>query len=99
MDDGEERADFNVGEGLFLRFTGGRLLKGLAVLHEAGGYGPEATPRLDSPPTQQDSALVLGNAAHDQARILIVDRSAGIADVTGDQITRRDAQLDFGAAL
>ncbi len=42
---------------------------------------------------------MLGHAAHDELRILIVDGAAGIAHMAGDEIARGDAKFDPGAAL
>jgi hypothetical protein len=40
-------------------------------------------PRLDRPPTEQDAAFPLGDAADDQARVFVMDMAAGVADVAG----------------
>src|SRR3569833_1700671 len=94
-----ERSDLNVGEGYLLRLEGGRQLQSLEEIHEPRRKGPEAAPRLNGPPAQMDATFVLGNASYDEARVLIVNRPASIADVAGDEIARRNAQLDSGAAL
>src|SRR4029077_14069456 len=69
------------------------LLQGLAVFHEAGRHGPEATAWLDGTAAQQDAALVVGHAADHEARILVMDRAAGLAHVARQVIARRHAQL------
>jgi hypothetical protein len=42
---------------------------------------------------------MLRNAPDDQARVLVVDRAAGITDVARQVIARRNAQRDRRAAL
>src|SRR6185437_11790272 len=91
--------DLDLSECLLPRFSGGSLLQGLTVFHEPGGNGPKAPARLDAATAQTNPSVVLGNAAPDQARILIVNGSARVADVAGDVVARGDAQLDFRATL
>jgi hypothetical protein len=64
-DDREQRADLHVRERFLHRFAGRGLLHGLAVLHEAGGDGPEAVPRLDRPLAHQDPAVYFDDTAGD----------------------------------
>src|SRR3569833_205459 len=94
MYDGQKRPDLYLGEGFLLRLPGGRLLERLAVFHKTRGDGPEAAPWLNGPPAEEDATFVLGNASYDEARVLIMNRPAGIADVAGNEIARRNAQLD-----
>src|SRR6185437_2261533 len=75
------------------------LLQGLPVLHESGGHRPVAAPRLDRAPAEKNAAGVLGHAADDQPRVLIMDGAAGVADMPGEVIARRYAKLHPGAAL
>ena len=63
----EQRADFHVRQRFFLALARGALLQGLAVLHETRRDGPVAEARLDGALADEDPALVLGHAAHDDA--------------------------------
>ena len=78
---GQQGTDLHLGLRLFERLAPRAVLRRLAVLHEPGRDRPEAEPRLDGAPTEQDAAFVLGHAADDQLRVLVVDDAAGLADV------------------
>src|SRR5580704_11272475 len=86
-------------ERLFARFPRGRMLQGLAVLHETRRHRPEAEPGLDAASAQEDLPFVLGDTPHDQAGILIVNRSTGVADVSWEVVAWRNSKFDLGAAL
>ena len=58
------------------RFAPRAVLRGFAVFHETGRDRPVTEPRLDRPLAQQDAALVLGHAADDEFRVLVMDRAA-----------------------
>jgi hypothetical protein len=73
-------------------------LHGLAVLHEAGGDGPEAVTRLDRPFAHQDLAVHFDDTAGDDPRIVVVDRAARRADGAGQVVAFRDLHLDRLAA-
>src|SRR5260370_14843635 len=82
-----------------VRLAGRGLLQRLAVLHEASRDRPIAKTRLDRATAEQDPALMLRNAADDQARVLVVNRAAAVTDVARQVIARRNAQRDRRAAL
>src|SRR6266702_2552335 len=82
-----------------MRFPRGGLLEGFSVFHEARRHGPEAASWLDAAPAQEDLPFVFGDTAHDEAGILVVDRPAGIADVSRYVVARWNAKFDLGAAL
>jgi hypothetical protein len=55
---------------------------------------------LDGSPTHDDAALlVLGDATHDELRILIVDRVAGRAHMTWQVLSLRDTHHHGGATI
>ena len=95
----EERADLHARERLFHGFAGSRCHEGLAVLHEARRDRPEAAPRLDGPPAQQDPSFPLGYAARHPLGIGVVDGPAGIAHMPRQLIARRNPESDRAAAL
>lgn len=97
--DAEERADLDLGQGLLPRLPRGALLQGLTVLEEARRDRPIAAPRLDCASAEENATLVLGYAADHQARILIVNDPARIADMPGQVIARWHAKLEPGPAL
>jgi two-component system, sensor histidine kinase len=99
VDHGQQGADLDGRERLFVGLPCRSLLQGLAVFHESCGDCPEAPARLYGAAAQQDLPLVFGDTADDQAGILVVDRSTRIADVSRKVVTRRDAKLDPGTAL
>ena len=99
MHDSQQGANLDVGVGLLQRFAGSRLLHGFAVLHEPGRNGPVAQSRFDGPATQQDPPFVVGNAAGDDLRVLVVDRAAVGADIPRQMITWRNTKLDRVAAV
>jgi hypothetical protein len=55
--------------------------------------------RLDSPPAKQDPVIPLNDAAHDHARVLVVNGMTSVADVAIKRIAWRHAQRYRGAAL
>jgi hypothetical protein len=99
MHDRQQRANLDIGVGLLQRLAGSGLLNGFAVLHEPGRNGPVAQSRLDGPATQQDAPLVVGDAAGNDLRVLVVDRAAIRADVAWQMIPWRNAKLYGLAAL
>ena len=101
VDDGGqciEALDLDLGAGLLLGFPACRLFGGLAVLHESRRQGPVAQARLDGAPAQQDLGAVDRQAAGDDARILVVDGAAAVADVARTVVARGDFQLHGLAA-
>ena len=98
--DGEQGADFNVGQGLFVRFTRGRLLQRFVVFHEARGERPVAVTRLDGPAAEHDAA-VLGfrNAADDDLGIFVVNGVTSRADVPRQVLTLWNPHHHGGATI
>ena len=94
-----QRADFDTGIGLFQRFACRALCRGFAVFHETGGDGPQAVARFNRATAQQDAMFPFSDAADDHFRVLIMDRAAGIADMPGQAVARRDFKRDGGAAV
>eukprot|EP00825_Cyclidium_porcatum_P010985 TRINITY_DN1560_c0_g1_i1.p1 TRINITY_DN1560_c0_g1~~TRINITY_DN1560_c0_g1_i1.p1 ORF type:complete len:250 (-),score=-9.30 TRINITY_DN1560_c0_g1_i1:5-754(-) len=88
-DQGKRCINENVGACFFLCFTNRSLCRGFSVLHEAGRQCPKTVAWLDCAPAEQDAIFPLGNAANDQAWVLIVNMSAGVADVPGERVTVR----------
>src|SRR5688572_8845435 len=94
VDDGQQRADLDIRQRLLDRLAPGGILDGFAVLHEAGGEGPEAAARLDGAAAHQDAVLEDRHAAGDDPRILIMDRGTSPADEARQVVARRDSQFD-----
>jgi hypothetical protein len=97
--DRQQRADLDLRQSLFVGLASGTLLKGFAVLHESGGHGPKAAPRLDTASAQEDLSLVVSDAPDDEPGVLVVDDSTRVADVARQLVARWDAKFDFSAAL
>lgn len=94
-----ERSDLDARVGFFQCFALGALLDRFPFLQVTRGHRPQAMARLDCPPAQQDPAIPLNDAAHDHARVLIVNDMASVADVAFKRIAGRHAQRHRGAAL
>src|SRR5258708_33363704 len=75
------------------------MLQRFPVLHEAGRHRPVATARLDRTAAEQNALPVLGHAANDQPRVLIMDGAAGLADVARQIVAGGGAVVGGGAAL
>ena len=97
--DGVKRPDFNTGAGFFQRFARSALLERLSHLEIACRYCPKAAARLDSAPAEQDPVTRFHDAAYDHSRILIVDRLAGVADMTLQSVACGRAKRHRSAAL
>ena len=93
------RTDVDVGEGLFDGLARGTVLHRFAILEKARGNRPVATARLDGTLAQQYLALPLGHAAHNNPRIVVVNRVAGGADETQPLIAGRDARFEHLATV
>ncbi|MCY1304078.1 hypothetical protein D9M70_538200 [compost metagenome] len=89
----------DAGTGFFQGFPGRSLLQGLAVFHEAGGQGPEALARGDGAPAEQDASFPHGQAAGDDAWVLVMHGQAPVADVPWAIVAAGDSQTYAGAAL
>ena len=95
----EQIADLDVRVRLLQCFAFGAVRRGLAVLEESGGHRPQPVARLDRALAQQHPILPCGNAAHDDLRVLIVDRPAGVAHVARQRVSGRNANGDTSAAV
>ena len=71
----------------------------LVVFHESRRDGPVAAPRFDAAFAQQDATFVFRHAADHHLRIQVVDGSAGIADVSRQEIAVRNFEDDAGATV
>ena len=94
-----ERSQLHVGFGFLACFPKRRLFDGFSVLHEAGRQGPEPVLWLNGPAAEKDTIFPLGDASGHDARILIMDHQAGIADKTRQVVSRRDLQCDLCPTL
>ena len=95
---GQQGTDLHLCLRLLERLASRAFLGRLAVFHEAGRDGPEAEPRLDRAPAEQDAAFVFGHAADDQLGVLVVDDATGLADVAGEVVAFGRAERDRIAA-
>src|SRR5580704_14336534 len=59
VDHRQQRADLDLGQGLFVAFARCRMLHGLAVFHESRGHRPKSHARFDGAAAQQNPALPL----------------------------------------
>ena len=95
----QQAADLDVDERFFLRFARGAGLQRLVVFHKPRGDGPVPQARLDAAFADQDAPLVLGHAADDEFRVLVVDGPAVLADVARQEIALRNFEDDSGATV
>lgn len=80
-------------------FPQGRVSQRFAEFHETGRYRPEPVTGLDRAPAQEDRAPVRNDAAHDEARVFIVNLAAIAADVARPVIAVGYLHGDWMAAL
>ncbi|MNC85182.1 hypothetical protein D3C83_07680 [compost metagenome] len=97
--EGVERTDLDAGIGFLQRLAQRALKGGFAVLHVACRHGPQSVARLDGAAAQQDAVLPLGYAAHHHARILVMNRMAGVAYMPGQRVSGRYFERDRCAAV
>lgn len=97
-DHGEWSVDDDFGPGLFPGFPARGIGRRFAVFHETGWQRPEAKARLYRPSAEKYGAIVLGNAAHDEARIFVVNMAAIRADMPRQIVARGHGERNDGAA-
>ena len=93
----EHAVEFDACIGLLARFPQRRLGHGFAVLHEPGRKCPKSVARFNGPSAKQDAVLPDGQSTDYQARVAVVNGTAGVADVAWQAVAGGQAKYDRGA--
>jgi hypothetical protein len=72
---------------------------GLAILHKAGRYGPEAVLGFYGSSAQENFVVPFRDTAHNHLRIFIMDGLACVTDIARAIVSGRHAQLHRIAAV
>lgn len=98
-DHGKRGVNDHFGARFLKGFSYGGISGRFAIFHKAGGERPRAEAGFDGPPTEQKAIFPGGDAADDQAGVLVMNVAAAGADMSGPRVAGRDGEGDISSAV